>query len=233
MHLVTVVCHSFSDNALSLGETHMANAVVDQVFLVTYRGVLHNQTIMTTYWYQLKTIPAGGGSIIDASNNLATALAVAAGHQETYLWITPSNYLLQEVWIQCVFPTRYRKTVYTRGLPGLSINSSSTTNVSCSIARAGEVAARNTQGGVRIPLSPDDVTNGNLSAGMLAIAGSHVTQMKTVLGVAPNWVWWPGMLSHVYDGDGNIVQTFFTLTGFVTLQGSARVVRRRTVGLGI
>jgi len=211
----------------------VAQASVNQVYQVTFNGLLHNQRTMTTFYYKLLDIGAGGGTHQDASDNLNASISVAADLQSKYRACCPTNWTLDTVWIQLILPVRIRKVVYAKNLAGTGANSSTVTNVSGSITRAGEGAARNQVGGIRVPISPADCAAGLITTTPYGNLNALAAQMKVLYGAAADWWWKPGFISKVLDQDGNPTIKAFTDIYAAFAQETSRVVRRRTVGLGI
>lgn len=211
----------------------MAAAAINQVYLVTVNGLLHGQRTMSSFYYQLFGIPAGAPTVEQAYDDLNTQMSVAADVFADYRAIAPTNWTFTESWVQCVRPQRYRKKVYVKNQAGLGPNASSVTNVSVSITREGELASRNRLGGIRIPLSPLDVTAGIVNAGPLAAANALATDLLTGYGAPGQFQWTPGFLSTILQNPPLLPTFEFTPNFAVFAQPTARVVRRRTVGVGI
>jgi len=211
----------------------MPAAAVNQVYRVTFNGFLHNQRTMTTFYYKLLDLPGAGGNHDDASNDLNTRIATAGDLQSLYRACCPSNWTLDSLWIQLIYPTRVRKIVYNKNLAGTGANASTVTNVSASITRTGVLAARNQVGGIRVPISPADCAAGLLTTTPFANLGALSVKMKALYGAAADWWWSPGFMSKVPGQQPNERIPAFTEMYAAFPQETSRVVRRRTVGLGI
>lgn len=211
----------------------MAEATVNQIYMVTINGLLHNQRTMSTFYYQLFGVPAGVPTVQAAMDDLEDRLDVAADVFADYRAICPSNWTFTEAWVQCIDPVRYQKKIYAKNLPGTNANASTTTNVSLSLTRKGEIAARNRVGGVRIPLSPLSVVNGLVDATAKAAGVALASDLKLGYGAPGEFQWSPGFVTKIPGQLPNTTIKIFTPNFDVFVQDTARVMRRRTVGLGI
>jgi hypothetical protein len=147
-----------------------------------------------------------------------------------YIAALPSNWFYTDTWYQIIEPMRHRKVQQLGALgPGGSGAEALTQNVSAAITRVGDLAGRRYIGGIRIPLGTDlpAIDGGKTTAGQETLLRNLADAMK---------------LNVITSG---FVATFRPQVG-VTRGGvpsvdledafpqqTVRVMRRRTVGLGI
>jgi hypothetical protein len=222
-------CHC--DNAMSLSlEAIMAYswpfAAVDDRYLVTFKGTLCGQLVMSTFWYRL-TLMFAAPTVNDIMNGLYNKLIAANNLRQRYLEVCPANYSLDETWIQRIRPTRLVKNVYTENLNGLWSDDAQTGNTAAVIERRGVQAARNAVSTLHVPASsePSAVSNGLITtaykSGLQTLANIVATSPVLASG---------DILEPVIDngiGAGN-----YTQIGSAFPQSTFRVMRRRTVGVG-
>lgn len=207
----------------------MAAAAVGQIYLTTFRGRIANQEIMNTYIHRLDVLgaPATTDQVIAEFNTRITA---GGGLFNTFISAVPPEYLCLERWFQVVWPTRIRKNVVVSNLPGSWAGVNDSPNVAVSIERFAETSGRNSVGRVQLPASmaPADIAGGVISgAGYKAALDAHAVQMKTAVTTVPTG----HVLSPVLWAKATAA-TFRPVIGSVR-QETVRVMRRRTVGLGI
>lgn len=196
--------------------------------LVTFVGTLCQQRIMSTFLYKVTS-----AAVETAQDVVFTAfdaeLGKAGNLRPAYLAACPSNYTLNEIWYQQVAPIRFRRYTTLHGRPGLFSAVGQAANMSASVTRCGELSGRKYVGGVRIPIgtTADAVANGLLTAPQLAALQQVVNTIKlNVLPAAPAYTFQPqaGVNANPMDSVP-VWDAFYQLT--------SRVMRRRTVGLGI
>lgn len=201
------------------------NAIIE----ATYEGVIHNQRCLSVYHYRVEelssetTIAGEMTQFLDAftSNNVGDLMT-------TYLVFVPENYELIRAVAQPIYPTRYRRFIATVGGTGAG-SPSPVTNVQGSITTASPLAGRRYIGGKRLCVSPTDCENGNLKAATKTILLAHSDAMLEDLQPdAGNGVYRPV----IFHRSPNINPRYSDMT-IAFPQETARVIRRRTVGLGI
>jgi len=187
-------------------------AAVNQVYQVTFKGLLHNQTTLTSFYFRLLDVPPGGPDHVDAYDDLEAEVATAGDIQSLFRACCPSNWTLDETWVQLLLPTRVRKKVYPKGLAGTGPNASTVTNVSGSITRAAENSGRQFVGGIRIPMSPADMTNGLVGGPAYSALSALATKMKLGYGAPAAYLWTPGFISKYADQQGQLTMETSTHT---------------------
>lgn len=211
----------------------MAAVQTNDIFQVTLVGLIHGQTTMTTFYYRVGDV--GAGLDLDQAYALTEAYLVAAGNLSSlFRGCCPTNWTLTAHWIQDIHPIRYRKEVFTKSLAGLSTAASPVTNVAASITRVGELSGRNRVGGIRVPIAPSLVTNGVIAAGqLLTDLNALANEMKVGFGGGQDPTFSPGFICFVPGQQPNQKVLSFNFNFDCFVQTTSRVVRRRTVGLGI
>lgn len=206
----------------------MANAVVGQIYLVTFKGTMAGQTLLNTFRYRLETL---GTAITtaDITTNMDLLIASGGNLSPKFIGAVPPQYTLDERWYQCVSPSRIRKVIVNAALAGTFAGTGSTPNASVSIERFAEVATRHGVGRLQLPAANDsaNVTNGIINGpgytGALAALAAQMilpltlptvgSTMKPVLQDLRN----PGVFNYIIGASA---------------KNTMRVMRRRTVGVG-
>lgn len=209
----------------------MAVPVVGDKYLVTAVGSLCNQTIMNTFWFRLVNVGAFA-TVISLYDAIHAVFNAGGGVGDLLNECYPGNLFYNYNWVQRVQPIRIMKNVYSVAETG-SQNEAATANIQASIERRGEVAIKKAVGAIRIPIDGSDVnaangliTNDTLKDALTALAA----EMKLDLtgGALGTAVLRP-IVYQPYNNPGGlgyeVVRT--------TVMDTVRVIRRRTVGLGI
>ena len=206
----------------------MAVPSVGDRVLVTIAGVLLGQRTLNTYLYRISAI-TGTPDYVTLMDALHSSLSGSTQLLPTHQAAMPSNWFKSATWYQIVTPLRFRKYVKNGSGAGTALGVAYTPNVQASITRVGDVAGRKYVGGVRLPLGTDvDATDGGIVvAAQKALLQNHANAMK---------------LNVITSG---AVATFIPQVGLpkppdtsadlfdAIPQDTTRVIRRRTVGLGI
>lgn len=211
----------------------MAVPVAGEKILVTLVGELFGQTTMNTFWYEI-TDAGSSASNQNIQNRLLDGLSVIAGLFDKATTCMPDNWEGKEVWAQTIYPTRFAKTIRTFAVPG-SDQAATTANVAAVIVRRGNLANRHNVGTVHIPISSaiSSVDNGlivipsalNTALGLLSQV--MLDQITAGTGVGDS-EFSPVLVDTTFPGAGNSV-----LITNTSVKRTVRVMRRRTVGLGI
>lgn len=210
----------------------MAAAAVGQIYVSTILGSLCGQRTMTQFTWQVKEVP-GAQTVQDVYTQLRAALFAAGGLVPKMLPCLPDNWTMFQSWQQCVWPVRYVKKVTAESATGSSGIESSVPNVQAAVIRECELAGRPFVSTLKIPISPldagvnDGFIGGALDVALQAFALQNISTIGTT-GTSP--VLWPV----IYHGP-TVTPTPTNATRIVSAfaQQTTRVIRRRTVGLGI
>lgn len=197
---------------------------------VTFVGRHHGQTTMNTFHYRTNDTNSADSSVIQT--NLANQLRAGVGGgdvlETAFLNCCAQDYTLQQIWVQIVRSVRYAASKIARSVPGNVLVDSNATNISGVITRRAALAGRAFVGSIHMPAVPDTYySNGDISGTYLAALSAMATaslQVVTDTGLSISWL--PCLLHRTAP----LTSTFLS-TAFV--QTNLRVMRRRTVGLGI
>jgi len=207
----------------------MANVTNGDMALVTFRGLLCGQTIMNIFGYRIQSL-TGTPTITAWATALKTALMAGGGLKSRFLACCPTQYLLRQLWVQIIAPTRYSADLFEVDEPGLFPDSQAeTANVSSCLVRRGDYANRSNVSTLHIPcgtnveMIDDGFITQNLkdAMGLLAVQViAPVTTAGTVSTVVP------------VIPTGGVPAAAVNITKSFPMD-TVRVMRRRTVGLGI
>lgn len=207
---------------------------VDDIFLVTFKGECANQTILNTFYYRIDELgTAPLPTDLQAESILADALTAGGADvlQTLFLACLPQNYTLSEVWVQKVFPARYRKHVEAEAAEGTIAADALATNLAAVISRFGIEANRHNIGSVHIGPIPTGATwqvdgqvTSTYKAALIAFGGAMLEEIDLLGSNKIKWV--PTLFAAVGTPVHADIQT-------TVAQDTVRVMRRRTVGLGI
>lgn len=204
-------------------------AAVGDIYLASLVGQLDNQLVINTLTYLLSGI-GGAPSTDDICNDMDMFFNTAIGMSSPYtrfLTTQPTEYVLNQVWIQCISPTRVRKMVYTKNLAGLSLVSGKWANSAQVITRRGDLATRSNVGSMHLVLpSQDPGSNGEISGGALTRLSAMAAWMTT----SPTFPSGNGTVEPVLYHRNKTPN--FTLITQAIPQLTVRTMHRRTVGLG-
>lgn len=216
----------------------MADVAVGQRLLLTIAGRYFGQRTMNSFLFRCSATAAG----------VSQAAAIAALHAKLgsvndffakYTACLPgesAEVTGLEAWYQIIAPVRYRKTVLDIPFNASTAYNSTTANVSASIERFSELAVRKGVGGIRVPIGTSGVANGLIGDDLLLDLEGFaeiLNDLQTTASPSVTWVPQVGLPGYT-PGDpptpGNPMLSLDCVGA--TVKGEARIVRRRTVGLG-
>lgn len=206
---------------------------VDDIFLVTTVGECADQTILNTFYYRIDELGVAPlPTDLQAQSILADALfGVADILKSAFLDCLPQNYTLNDVWVQKVFPARYRKTVESQAAEGTILADALATNLAAVVSRFGIEANRHNIGGVHIGPVPtgtdyqiDGQITGTYKSKLITLGGAMLEEVDLLGSNKIKWV------PTLFAATGTPVHADIMTT---VAQNTLRVMRRRTVGLGI
>lgn len=207
----------------------MANVTNGDMALVTFRGVLCGQTIMNTFGYRVQSL-TGTPTITTWATALKNALIAGGGLKSRFLGCCPTVYELQELWVQIIAPTRYSADKFALNEFGIYPDSEAlTANVSSVITRRGDYANRSNVSTLHVPCGTNDVmlNNGFITQDLkdaLTLLSAQIILPVTTAGTVSTVI--PVIPS------GGVPAAAVNITKAFPMD-TARVMRRRTVGLGI
>lgn len=200
-------------------------------------GTLFEQEVITSFPYVCITGSSSTGGTIAACSQLAGDWK--AGTVSPFLGFLdccPPDYEAVQVQAQVVYPTRYRYGYNNVGLPGTNAaGATQSTNQAAFIERSAEKSGRKYVGGIHVP----GVAAANMLGGMLTnafiaklqIVADRMTNLFTSTSIGaqfspiilhrPNKKAIPPVTAYSYD-----------ISKFTYVQHTARVMRRRTIGVG-
>jgi len=206
----------------------VAAVLIGDLVNVTVAGTLCGQRTLNSFPYRIEIAPSDTNydNFASALNDIVTD---TGGIYDAMRGALPSNWNASAIWVQVIRPIRLRKISFPLVSGGTWGAAAQTANIQASITRVGDTANRKNVGGVRIPISGDATAsvNGLLTNTMKTALMALAVVMENNI-VAPATV---GTLVPLIGipKTGNI--TADLVDAFP--QDTTRVLRRRTVGLGI
>jgi hypothetical protein len=202
---------------------------LDDVFLMQFTGVLNGQTIISTFHYTITALNVSTSETV-ACNRLISFAEQEDGLRDQYLAVAPLNYTLAQISCQKILPARYRRIQTAENLPGLR-GTSPVSNVALVIERFGPMANRANIGSLHVPCSPGNAVGGTWDAPTLADATALSIAMTTALEDEDGNIYRPCLVA-AWQGVPTPLPTPKIISGTI-VHTASRVVRRRTVGVGI
>lgn len=201
--------------------------VPGDVMLVTFFGNLAGSTVLNTFHYAASTVVGAPTPAAYAAEVLAK-LQTVNNLRDRFLGCCPPAYTMNELWVQFISSSRFRKLVGTINLPGTFAQDANTANLAGVITRTGSAARKDNIGSIHVPYPNLDpgVSGGITSAAwqaeavLLAAVVDDVQTLATLGDITPV----------LFKGPPNTNAVPIT-DAFV--QATLRVMRRRTKGLGI
>lgn len=202
---------------------------VGGVVEITVVGRIHDQTTMNVFHYtvlQASTLPDHRQEM----TALLTAHWAGAGGTVSGALMTccPEDWISTQVTAQPVSPERMIRVSIGGGTAGGS-GLAECTNLQASVTFRADRAARDAIGAKRICMSEFQVEDGNLRVGYKGVVDTFAVLAKTNLTVALGGAQYMPVIYHRRADPGfkwdRIVES--------VVQPQARVIRRRTVGVGI
>lgn len=202
---------------------------LNTIIQVGLEGKLFEQRVLTVLHYRV-SIVSGVPNYFDEMNGLGTWFTNPGpvSFRDTFRACVPAEYTFQTVRVQAIFPTRFaavRRVVNQAGTG----DSTTTANVSQAITTSTIKAGRTQIGGVRLPLATTRSLNGSLTAAALTALDNFAAQLELPAEEPVQG----GLYSPVIFHRGPNVNPRWDDIINATPQTTTRVVRRRTVGLGI
>lgn len=200
---------------------------------LTFVGRWQQQVIMLTTHYKCRTPPDGSMTTGLALSNLIDFVDPAGANSlgDVYIKCLPENYTLREIWAQKIYPAREVKIQRPVSYAGLWATADAETgNVDAVVTLRTTKAGRSQVGNKHIgPMPADGYTSGLISAAMVIAMTTLAEGLILSLSPATAGVYDPCIYHR--GGDGAAAKS--DLVASYAVQTTARVMRRRTVGLGI
>lgn len=195
-------------------------------------GDFNAQRIMNTFSWGVELAPAAGVDWDNFVTTFNTHLVAAGSLIPAIRQATPVSYVITEIWYQyCNIAGRFRLTKRAHNLEGQWPVAGSTANLAGVITRRGDLAQRNNQSNLHI-LAPSDTsaaTGGVLTQAYKSALETIKAEIMEVRIINPA----AGAVSLVPVIANGPLATQVTPITTVDVQSTMRVMRRRTVGLGI
>lgn len=214
----------------------MAGLNTGDIILTTVNMLMNGQKLACTFPYRVTQDSANVDPVaacIDWSGDWTIG---AVSPFTALVACLPPEVQVTTVTTQKIQPVRYAAGVYNYNQPGTNEFNSSTSNTGATITRKCQQAGRRFVGFIQIPgLAQENVDNGLITNGYIALMSTVASRMLNVFSSTSDGllrgepglihrVWNPVTEKWEYDG--------FTKTWQTIPQRSARVMRRRTVGVG-
>jgi len=205
------------------------NLAVGDKVEVTFEGVLCGQIIQNKFHYRVASIVGGAIDQEAAFAALDASWTLPLGLYFTYTLFLPDNWLSTKNSYQVVKPQRYIAYKYAHALTGNSTFNALTANMAAVFTKRGNLGQRDNISTTHLPLSEDSgiYTNGKLTpatqATLATLAAFFKTDQAIVAGAVT--VTYTPVILHP-DGSATDITS-------VVVQDTVRVMRRRTVGIGI
>lgn len=203
----------------------------NDIFLATLDGSANGQRIMLTATYRIVSITSPPFDEKSVSEDMAARLGAGGADvlETAYLNCMPSNYTLNKISVQKIWPVRYRRYEEVSGNAGNIANVALSSNVATVLSFHSEMAGRSQVANKHIgPLATAVgwYTGGELTAGYKAVLGALRNAMLLNVTAAG---WYTAAPTIYHPGD--VVPKWNDITNGQVLD-TVRVMRRRTVGLG-
>lgn len=204
-------------------------AAVGDIFLVTLRMTWLAQQMINTFYWRVATNPAQD-LVNQVSNGMDLVLGGSNGLYLRHKALRSLLCSLDRVSIQRIAPSRMVPQEFVKNQAGDVVASVDTGNLAATISRRGSQAKRSDIGSVHIPLpqDPSVYALGSLTPAYLqkltdlaAIIQANITTPSGTI-----------MEPVIYHPGPEAVPNF-SFVGAAFPQSTVRVMRRRTVGLGI
>jgi hypothetical protein len=207
----------------------MADANVGDIYTVTFRSTLAGQTVLSLFSYRLTTMD-GAPTVDSIYNGLNTVLVGTASRlKDRYRDLIPSNMIIVDARYQRVASQRIDAKLFSINQLGNYGFDATTANLAGVIMRRGELANRKNVSTLHVPY-PDKETGlggGLVTTNWKTVASALQTQLLATVTIPTTTT----VLTPCIFNRGS-VPNFATLTR-TEAKDQLRVMRRRTVGLGI
>lgn len=195
-------------------------------FLVTFRGRAFGQDVLNTFWYGVSAV-SGTPSEIAFSNAMHSQIILGGGMKDTFLDLMPTQYVLQQIWIQKVDPLRNVAAKYNEANTGTFAEDASTANLAGVITRRGGLAKRTNLSSLHLmyPNLDAGILSGSVSVAWNTAATAFLPFLTTSILVGALGT----VIPVIRNGPGT-TQVSPIESAFV--QTTIRVMRRRTLLVG-
>lgn len=204
--------------------------LTNDVIEVAFEGTMFNQRIMNILHFRVALDFPGPSTLDDVTalyNYMNTPQgAFASSFIDQYLFMVPTSYTLNNIRIQKVASQREVFFLIAQNRAGTGSATAVAANQAGVITWRTLLAGRTQRGSVHIPLGASDIANGNLTGLAISALALFADQY-----IAP-WISIPGGWALQAAIMNRTTHAPSPIASYV-VQTTARVQRRRTVGLGI
>jgi len=196
--------------------------------LVTMVGNMVGQTIMNTFYYRVTQAPGTLLQQADVLESLDNLLNSAGNLFPKVLAAIPPEYSFEASWLQVVFPGRYVAYKFPEVASGQGDAPGITANLAGVVVRRTDKAGRDQVGTLHVLVGSGDegVLNGRVGGATKVALDALAASLPTSYTVS-GYTFRPVLTPfNNPDGSAKWIDSAFA-------QDTARVMRRRTVGLGI
>lgn len=206
----------------------MAGLNVGDVVALSYQGLILGQRTINTLHYVVQ-ISSTNTSVLPALTSLASAFSTGAVSPTLPLLAAmPQNWTLTHIRAQRVSPTRSAFVDYADGRPGQLVTDAESTNVNATITKRTISGTRPGIGSFHAPAIPvDGFAFGLLTAAYKILTETYAIRFINVfIDPVDNTQLQPIVFHKA------VPSASFPIVS-ITVQNTLRVMRRRTVGVGI
>lgn len=201
------------------------SVVAGSIMETVLYGLSSGQVTMNVFHHTVESSVSDGIASLEASINTWRG---AADRVDKYLAMCSEDFTIQSVSAQWIFPTRYRRVVQsTGGDPGLIASPALPPNVQATIEWTGFAAGRGVSGATRVAGIP---VNANINGTWVGASRTAALSFGLLMSSPYTTIAGDRFLPITYHrANPALSQRIY----FWEEKDSLRVLRRRTVGLGI
>lgn len=199
--------------------------------LVTFEGRLAGQITLSTFWYNIASL-GSAANLSQFYNDVNDQVQDADGLADKFALCCPADWAFLRVWVQVIYPIRYAAAKFVNGDIG-GDGEALAANHAAVILRRGDLANRKNVSTLHVPLA---VVAENVEDGILKPGGVKVKLVDLAvallqpISLAGST---PGRMDPIVTNPRNGTPPTEALLTQAAVMDTARVMRRRTVGLGI
>lgn len=208
------------------------SVAANDIILATFEGTCVGQRIMLTHTYRVASITAPPFDERTVCENIAERMSAGGANiiEGPLLNAMPSNYTLTGIHVQKIWPVRFRRFSLPLAAAGAIANAALSANVSTCLSMHSDEAGRSQVANKHVgPLATAVgwYTGGELTAGYKAVLDALGAALLSDITAAG----WYNIVPTIFHR-GDVVPKWNDIVGLVR-EDTVRVMRRRTVGLGI
>lgn len=202
---------------------------VNSIIEVAAIGTILGQTTMNVFHFVVDIADSTPDRFVELGNLLTEHFSAnVATYGSTLIACCPGNWTFSRATAQVIYPVRERRVQQSRALPG-GRQPADQPNVQASVTYSTDLAGRNQIGGKRVCMTPVDSELGFLNATLAGALTQFAIKSRTFISMPVTGGSYSPVIFH---RSPNATPRFQRITGSF-IQNTTRVIRRRTVGLGI